>query len=282
MVPIETNKVPLSQHAASYARDSATLNLAAVQVYDKDRSWDELFVHTTMQMIREMRRLVAQPKKSPLLKYYESRGVQWDKLIDRLDFFFYMTHLPKRDILFTAASIAGEYIANDLGKNAIPSSILRRLELTTDFYTTVPDEAFEAALILPKPGLMSHSLIPVVLYESRAKRERQESMTQFSLVCAAPASVAQEPSWSAHASSLAQILVREGTKPLPTTLDEFCARSLSLCQLATLVLRPTGLRASVNKDLCHDCARESHICLLPSLKETLAKLDRSTAALTLF
>jgi hypothetical protein len=200
MVPIESQKRALPGTAGSYSRDSAMLNLAAVQVYDKDKSWDDLFVQSTMAMVREMRRLVSAPKKSPLIKYYESRGVQWDKLIDRLDFFFYMTHLPKRDILYTAATVAGEYIANDLGKQAIPDSILRRLELTTDFYERVPDEAFEAALILPKPGLMSHALVPVVLYESRAKQERRESLSQFALACAVPAFVfCQESHWTAHA-----------------------------------------------------------------------------------
>ena len=190
-----------------------------------------------------MRRIVDAPKKSPLVKFYESRGVQWDKLIDCLDFFFYTTHLPKRDILHTATVVAGEYVANGLGKTGIPASVLARLEKTVDFYETVPDEAFEVALILPKPGLMSPRLIPVALYNSRAARERAESMDQFAHVCVIPRALSRTDAMMAHAHSMAELLVREGTAALPRTLGDWIARAQRVCALACMVIKPLNVRA---------------------------------------
>jgi hypothetical protein len=81
---------------------------------------------------------------------------------------------------------------------------------------------------------------------------------------------------------LAEILVRESSKPLPADLFDFVAKTVSLCQISSLVLKPANIRCLFHKELSHDCRTESHIYFLPSLKETLAKLDRSVPAIHSF
>ena len=51
LVPIESQRVALGPKTAQYAREAAVMNLAAVQVYDAGRPWNELFVNSTMAMI---------------------------------------------------------------------------------------------------------------------------------------------------------------------------------------------------------------------------------------
>jgi hypothetical protein len=40
---------------------------------------------------------------------------------------------------------------------------------------------------------------------------------------------------------ITELIVRETTKPLPTTLDNFVTQANSICMIATMVLQPFGI-----------------------------------------
>ena len=66
-------------------------------------------------------------------------------------------------------------------RDRIPKSVTDRLALPVDYYKTLKDETINVALVVPKPGMMSHLLVPVALYDRRAKQSRPESMEHFAL-----------------------------------------------------------------------------------------------------
>lgn len=181
LAPLEANKIPIETLSNTYAQDSSTFNLAVTLLGEEGKTFERHFVEVTSSIIVTMRTLVGSSQKSKMIQFYESRGINWERLIDKLDMTMYVCNLSKLEAIHTASVVAGEYLVNGLAKNKIPSTVQERLSFSYEMYGEFADEVVNAVMAVPRPGMMSAQLIPVCLFDSRAQRDRGQTLEQFSL-----------------------------------------------------------------------------------------------------
>lgn len=152
-----------SEHIGRYMGQASRLNLSTMLLLEEGSTWQECFLAQTNMVLSHMRSIIERSNFNPMLSFYSKHTKDLAKDLEQLDFSLLMALVNKPDALFTSSAIAAEYIANDLGKGAIPRTVEERLSQPIDQYDVIAHDTIEVGLIVPNRRFSS-KLIPMQLY----------------------------------------------------------------------------------------------------------------------
>lgn len=113
----------------TYLRDAACFCQAALILSKNNDTWENAFLQTNKLIIDKMKELLATPTSSPLLTFYKQHTKAFEREFESFDTTLILAPLDTSDALYTAQTIASEYLVNGITSNAIPESIVRRLDM---------------------------------------------------------------------------------------------------------------------------------------------------------
>jgi hypothetical protein len=249
---------------------ASRLNLATILLLDNHTTWQECFLAQTKIVLDHMRAIVDRGNYGPLLRFYSRHASNLADELAQMDFSLLMAVINRPDALFTASSIAAEYLAADLGKGAIPNSVEQRLERTIDQYELLRLDPIEVGLVVPSKRFSS-KLVPMHLFAQRhGSQTASLSMEHYIAQCAVPHVLAERDDTMRHLSSILGMIVRESMTPKAKDVFEWKRQADKVVSIGTMLLKPVdNVLIRRVKSGHEDPSASEHILLLPSFKQML-------------